>query len=579
MHMQFITEVNTIAVDNFSIGSSYNIRFTDDTLKTLTCIGKGTDFVMFQDRYPDLLFSLTMTTAASVASIDESSGGTTNYNDLSNKPQINSHTLFGNMSASDLGLVTPSDLSDYVTQDDLDDYVTDTDLTTALAGKQDVINDLTDIRSGAAAGATAVQPAALDDYATTAAVTTALAGKQDTLTTAQLSAVNSGVDSTKVDQIETNKNNILKVQTEADLNKSALLGTNIFDKSTFIYDAERSSTTGEVIPNSAKYGVSEIIPVRSGKTLYFSRNGTALAPTFIYTWQKDGTFIGRTSGAVTYSIPSNVGYISICIYYNDSRVNTYQVQYDKVTAYEEYARIYSNDIKQTADTFKLLASVNMFGSIAGIGDSYTAGLSANSGGTTQTMTEQSYIATMGKRSGVDWYNYGVSGATAKTYITNANGLPKVLAADAHDLYIVNIGQNDINVGSTVGTISDIHLADYTQNPDTYYGNMGSILSQLKAYAPNAKIILVKSWLNHNKSGTDISYQSLDSAIAEIAELYNIPCIAPFDDVFFNSTNYQNYRSLGHPTTMGYAMMGLAMERLLSKCIVANPSYFQFSTIG
>ncbi len=212
MHMQFITEVNTIAVDNFSIGSSYNIRFTDETLKTLTCIGKGTDFVMFQDRYPDLLFSLTMTTAASVASIDESSGGTTNYNDLSNKPQINSHTLFGNMSASDLGLVTPSDLSDYVTQDDLDDYATTAAVTAALADKQDVINDLTDIRSGAAAGATAVQPAALSDYATTAAVTTALASKQDTLTTAQQTAVDSGITSALVTQIGTNENNILSEQ-------------------------------------------------------------------------------------------------------------------------------------------------------------------------------------------------------------------------------------------------------------------------------------------------------------------------------------------------------------------------------
>lgn len=203
MHMQFITEVNTIAVDNFSIGTSYNIRFTDETLKTLTCIGKGTDFVMFQDRYPDLLFSLTMTTAASVASIDESSGGTTNYNDLTNKPQINSHTLFGNMSASDLGLVTP---------DDLDDYATTAAVTAALASKQDVINDLSDIRSGAAAGATAVQPAALDDYATTAAVTSALAGKQDTLTTAQQTAVDSGITSALVTQIGTNQNNISNIQ-------------------------------------------------------------------------------------------------------------------------------------------------------------------------------------------------------------------------------------------------------------------------------------------------------------------------------------------------------------------------------
>ena len=39
------------------------------------------------------------------------------------------------------------------------------DMTEALSGKQDAIEDLTTIRSGAAAGATAVQPAALNDYA------------------------------------------------------------------------------------------------------------------------------------------------------------------------------------------------------------------------------------------------------------------------------------------------------------------------------------------------------------------------------------------------------------------------------
>ena len=32
-------------------------------------------------------------------------GGTTNYNELSNRPQIESTTLTGNKSASDLGLV------------------------------------------------------------------------------------------------------------------------------------------------------------------------------------------------------------------------------------------------------------------------------------------------------------------------------------------------------------------------------------------------------------------------------------------------------------------------------------------
>ena len=103
--------------------------------------------------------------------------------------------------------VQPATLNDYVTTSalatTLADYVTDTELgtilegyatTTALsnglAGKQDTISDLSDIRSGAALGATAVQPAALNDYATTSSMNTALAGKQDVIS--DLSAIRSG---------------------------------------------------------------------------------------------------------------------------------------------------------------------------------------------------------------------------------------------------------------------------------------------------------------------------------------------------------------------------------------------------
>ena len=42
---------------------------------------------------------------------------------------------------------------------DMADYATAQSLEQGLAGKQDVINDLSDIRSGATAGSTAVQPA------------------------------------------------------------------------------------------------------------------------------------------------------------------------------------------------------------------------------------------------------------------------------------------------------------------------------------------------------------------------------------------------------------------------------------
>ena len=86
-------------------------------------------------------------------------GGTTNYNALENKPQINSHELSGNKSSSDLGL-----------QDKIDSN-------------------------------------------------NKLSSSNVSFTTAENAALTSGIDSTKVAQIETNKTNISSIQqTIGDIN-------------------------------------------------------------------------------------------------------------------------------------------------------------------------------------------------------------------------------------------------------------------------------------------------------------------------------------------------------------------------
>ena len=64
------------------------------------------------------------------------------------------------------------------------------EMSSALAGKQDVISDLSTIRSGAAKGATSVQPADLAPYAVASDVESALAGKQDVIS--DLSTIRSG---------------------------------------------------------------------------------------------------------------------------------------------------------------------------------------------------------------------------------------------------------------------------------------------------------------------------------------------------------------------------------------------------
>ena len=85
---------------------------------------------------------------------------------------------------------TNIDLSPYSTTEQMNTaintalqaYTTTENLTALLAQKQDVISDLSTIRSGAGAGATALQPAALNDYYTKQQADALLGQKQNTLT-------------------------------------------------------------------------------------------------------------------------------------------------------------------------------------------------------------------------------------------------------------------------------------------------------------------------------------------------------------------------------------------------------------
>lgn len=95
-------------------------------------------------------------------------GGTHDYNELYNKPQINGNTLEGNKTNEQLGIPVYTEgtgikLTGNTISADTGVLATKADLNS----KQNVIADLPQIRSGAEAGATAVQPEDLARIATT----------------------------------------------------------------------------------------------------------------------------------------------------------------------------------------------------------------------------------------------------------------------------------------------------------------------------------------------------------------------------------------------------------------------------
>lgn len=93
---------------------------------------------------------------------------------------------------------------------------------------------------------------------------------------------------------------------------------------------------------------------------------------------------------------------------------------------------------------------------------------------------------------------------------------------------MNLGINDSSY--ILGTLNDIK-SDYNQNLDTYYGNYGRIIEQIKNYAPNAKIVIMKVLASNLIAA---AYKWSSKAIEEIANYYSIPCIDTIDSNFLKS---------------------------------------------
>lgn len=177
--------------------------------------------------------------------------------------------------------VQPSDLAAVATTGDYNSlnnrpnltvYATKTEVNTGLAAKQDVISDLATIRSGAAAGATAVQPADLNAYATDAELAAGLATKQDVLTPGDNITISNNVisatDQRQADWAQGDSSAVDYIRNKPDL-------------STYATDAELAAGL------ATKQGViNDLDQIRSGA----SAGSTALQPSDVATVATTGDY-------------------------------------------------------------------------------------------------------------------------------------------------------------------------------------------------------------------------------------------------------------------------------------------------
>lgn len=225
---------------------------------------------------------------------------------------------------------------------------------------------------------------------------------------------------------------------------------------------------------------------------------------------------------------------------------------------------------ETADAD--MTSLATFYKIGVIGDSFSSGSITHPGKSFDRYIDLSWPQVLGRDIGATVTNYTWGGLNTKEWLEDStHGLAKLLANDPEQVYFLALGINDYNDISngneSLGTIADIN-EDYTQNPDTFYGNYGRIIGNIQEHAPNAIIIMLsilRPWA---------STKIMNTSIQEIATHFGIPYIYCDNDSFFTSAFYTGNMANNHPVAATYAGMAKAIRRLTESFMVNNPSYFR-----
>lgn len=198
----------------------------------------------------------------------------------------------------------------------------------------------------------------------------------------------------------------------------------------------------------------------------------------------------------------------------------------------------------------------IFRTIGVIGDSLASGEfeSIDEEGNVQyhDFYEYSWGQFLARAAGITVYNFSRGGMTAQEYwehFADENNCWKRCQA-----YIICLGNNDLFVyGHPLGTIADVHLDAPEQNPPTYMGYMGKILSRLKEIQPQAKLFVIS--LQHDDQGEERN-QLIDECTCQLEKLtqqYEGCYLLNFSKYSVCYTqDVREHFALGfHPNPMGY----------------------------
>ena len=131
-------------------------------------------------------------------------------------------------------------------------------------------------------------------------------------------------------------------------------------------------------------------------------------------------------------------------------------------------------------------------------------------------------------------------------------------------------------GHPLGSVKDVNADCPQDNGDTFFGNMGKIVSKLKTIEPNARIFVVTPQLRGEACDNDIRY--IASELAKLCDMFEFTYLL---DMTAHAPVYdaEMRKSFGlgfHPNPMGYYAYALIVGNYIDYIIRSNPQ--EFATI-
>ncbi len=231
----------------------------------------------------------------------------------------------------------------------------------------------------------------------------------------------------------------------------------------------------------------------------------------------------------------------------------------------------------------------IFRTVACIGDSLSSGemeaVDVNGNKTFHDLFEYSWGQCMARAAGNTVYNFSRGGMTAGEYINSfGETMGYFDPAKAAQAYIIALGVNDIlNAHIPMGTAEDIDTEHPENNPPTFAGNMGRLISRYKAVSPKGRFFLM------TMVKTDIWKHTTDAVIEEaaallygIAEKYEFTYVLDFARYAPRHTKeFEKYFYLGgHLNAAGYQLTAWQVMTYIDWIIRQHPEDFtQIAFVG